>query len=249
MRSGGYSYYAGASNIQGGVTIDLQGLDHIDLEPDRSIVSVGAGATWFDVYSYLNPLNLTANGGRVANVGVGGLTIGGGISYFGPRNGWTCDTVQNYEVVLANGTISNANKNENPDLFWALHGGSNNFGIVTRVDLQAFEQGDFWGGIVFYDLSTKDENIAAFVNFSQPETYDDYSSLITTFSYSYSGSQGTYAVATSLEYTKPVVNPSVFQPITSIPSLASTMRITNMTDLSTESQSLQGPGFRYAPRQ
>lgn len=247
VRSGGYSYYAGASNIQGGVTIDLQGLGHISVEPDRSIVSVGTGATWLSVYSYLDPLNLTVNGGRTANVGAGGLTLGGGISYFGPRYGWTCDTVQNYEVVLANGTISSANKTENPDLFWALHGGSNNFGIVTRVDLQAIEQGDLWGGLVFHDLSTRDEHIAAFVNFSQAETYDIYSSLITTFSYSRSGSEGTYTVATNMEYTKPVVNPPVFQSISSIPSLASTMRITNMTDLSTETQSLQQPGFRYAP--
>jgi hypothetical protein len=149
---------------------------------------------------------------------------------------------------LANGTIVSANNNENPDLFWALHGGSNNFGIVTRVDFQAIEQDGLWGGIVYHALSTGDEHIAAFVNFSQPETYDVYSSLITTFSYSNSGSGGIYTVATNMEYTKPVANPPVFQSVSSIPSLASTMRITNMTDLSSETQSLQQPGFRYAPR-
>jgi FAD/FMN-containing dehydrogenase len=230
------------------VTIDLRGLDHIDLDPGHTNVSVGSGATWKSVYSYLDPLNLTVNGGRTANVGVGGLTLGGGISYFGPRYGWTCDTVLNFEVVLANGTIASANKDDNPDLFWALRGGSNNFGIVTRVDLRPIEQGGLWGGIVFHDLNTKDEQIAAFVNFSQAENYDVYSSLITTFSYSHLGSEGVFSVATNMEYTKPVADPPVFQSIASIPSLQSTMRITNMTDLSTETQLLQQPGFRYASR-
>lgn len=242
VRSGGYSYYAGASNIADGVTIDLQRLSNINLTSGDALVSVGSGATWTSVYSYLDPLNLTVAGGRAADIGVGGFTLGAGISYLGPRYGWACDTVEEFEIVIANGTILKVNGQKNTDLFWALRGGSNNFGIVTNMSFRPVNQSGLWGGFIEYDASTGDEQIAAFVNFSQAATYDEYSSLISTFSYS-SAILGS-VVTTNLEYTKPVVNPPVFQEILSIPSLKSTMRITNMTDLSAETQELQAAGSR-----
>lgn len=109
IRSGGHAGFAGAANVANGVTIDLRGLNAVEVSSDRSIVSVGAGATWRDVYSKLDPLGLSVAGGRSAQVGVGGLATGGGLSYFSPRYGWTCDTVSNFGVVLANGFKVNAN--------------------------------------------------------------------------------------------------------------------------------------------
>lgn len=55
-------------------------------------------------------------------VGVGGLTLGGGVSYTSPRYGWTCDTVSQFEIVLADGSIAQVDNNSNPDLMWALRG-------------------------------------------------------------------------------------------------------------------------------
>lgn len=127
-------------------------------------------------------------------------------------------------------------------IFCVLRGGSNNFGIITKVIFRPVEQNGLWGGFVAYDASTGDEQLSAFVNFSQPDNYDEYSSLITTFSYS--AARNALVVSTNMEYTRPVVNPPVFQAISSIPNLESTMRITNMTDLSTETQALQTPGSR-----
>lgn len=63
------------------------------------------------------------------------------MSFFAPRYGFACDNVINFEVVLASGDIVNANAHENPDLWFALKGGSNNFGVVTRFDLRTFKQG------------------------------------------------------------------------------------------------------------
>lgn len=71
-------------------------------------------------------------------VGVGGLLLGGGVGWTTPRTGFGCDSVVNYEVVLRNGQIVNANATSHSDLWRALKGGSSNFGIVTRFDLQAF---------------------------------------------------------------------------------------------------------------
>lgn len=222
--------------------MDLRELNSVKLSQDGHSVSVGAGATWDAVYSLLDPLNLSVVGGRVAGVGVGGLTIGGGISYFGPRYGWVCDMVLNFEIVLSNGSIVDANSHTNPDLRWALCGGGSNFGIVTKVDLQTFEQDGLWGGMVVHALSNAEEEILALSEFNTPDTYDNYSALISTFGYF--GAQGLSTITNSMEYTKPVSSPSAFRGFSAIPALSSSMRITNMTELSIETASLQVNGLR-----
>ncbi|KAI0382413.1 hypothetical protein F5Y04DRAFT_279702 [Hypomontagnella monticulosa] len=240
-----------------GVTIDLSGLSSITLSPlPRGVsaarlhagapptLSVGVGSTWGSVYTHLDRLNLGVSGGRAGSVGVGGLTLGGGISYFGPRFGWTCDSVTNFEVVLANGAIVNANEKENPDLLWALRGGMNNFGIVTRIDLQTFSQGDLWGGQVVRPFETVEEQISALAAFNDPETYDEFASLITTFAYS--GAQKTRVVVNNMEYTKPVTNPPIFHALTSMAELSNTQRITNMSNLANETDTNNPRGLRQA---
>ncbi|KAI0382442.1 putative oxidoreductase [Hypomontagnella monticulosa] len=241
IRSGGHGLYAGTANIENGVTIDLRSLNNVETSEDKSTAYVGVGATWGDVYSKLDPLGLSVAGGRAAQVGVGGLTVGGGISYYSPRYGWTCDTVSNFEVVLANGSIVNANSEENPDLLFALRGGSNNFGVVTRTDFQAFEQGPVWGGVVYYDTSTLDEQLKAFVDFNSADSYDEYASLITNFGFA--AGHGA-VILNNLEYTKAEENPAVFQPFTRIPSLSNTLRMANMTDIATEQGSFSPNGLR-----
>ena len=77
VKSGGHGAFEGASNIENGLTIDLGGLNQIDLHPGSDTVSIGPGNTWYDVYTTLEPLNCTVVGGRVATVGVGGLVLGG----------------------------------------------------------------------------------------------------------------------------------------------------------------------------
>ncbi|TVY39480.1 Bifunctional solanapyrone synthase [Lachnellula subtilissima] len=244
IRSGGHSSFAGAANVQDGVTIDLRGLNSIDINPDGPLVSVGVGASWGSVYTQLGHYNLSVAGARAFSVAVGGLSIGGGISYFAPRYGWTCDTVINYVVVLANGSIINANQQENPDLLWALRGGTNNFGIVVRVDLQVFQQGNIWGGVISHALSTASQQIEALSEFNSDGTYNQYCSLISSFAYS--GAAETSFIINNMEYTKALANPPAFQNFSSIPFLTSTMRITNMTDLVTETETLQMSGFRQA---
>lgn len=77
VKSGGHSAFAGSSNIQGGITLDLRALNQVKLSDDKSIVSVGAGLKWVDVYNALEPHGLAVIGGRVSAIGVGGLTLGG----------------------------------------------------------------------------------------------------------------------------------------------------------------------------
>ncbi|AEO64675.1 uncharacterized protein THITE_2037763 [Thermothielavioides terrestris NRRL 8126] len=97
IKGQGHAPAAGFANIDGGVTIDMTGLNSTVLNADQSVVSVGAGASWLRVYQYLDPFNVSVAGGRNGLVGVGGLTVGGGISHFSPRVGWACDNVVNFE--------------------------------------------------------------------------------------------------------------------------------------------------------
>lgn len=98
VKSGGHAAFAGASNIEGGVTLDLRKLNQIVVSADKKQTAVGAGNVWYDVYTKLQPMGLTVIGGRVSAIGVGGLTLGGGISFFSNRYGWACDNVNNYQV-------------------------------------------------------------------------------------------------------------------------------------------------------
>ena len=98
VKSGGHAAFANASNIEGGITISLIKLNEVELDANKSIARVGPGNVWLDVYNALEPHNVTAIGGRVSAIGVGGLTLGGGISFFSGRHGWACDNVANYEV-------------------------------------------------------------------------------------------------------------------------------------------------------
>jgi FAD/FMN-containing dehydrogenase len=100
VKSGGHAAFAGASNIDSGVTIDLIHLNQLSLSADKTQASIGAGNVWYDVYTYLQPKNVTVIGGRVSAIGVGGLTLGGGMSFFSSQHGWACDNVNNYEVFI-----------------------------------------------------------------------------------------------------------------------------------------------------
>ena len=146
----------------------------------------------------------------------------------------------NFQIVLASGKITNANATFNADLFVALKGGSNNFGVVTRYDIETFSQGPFWGGGIVYTEEAFDQLLAAFTQGKQPENHDPYTTLEPSFVYL--GSLQTFLSSSSLYYTKPVVNASSLAAFTSIqPQLSNTMRIANTTAFADEVFSLSTP--------
>ncbi|KAL2833627.1 hypothetical protein BJY01DRAFT_253384 [Aspergillus pseudoustus] len=132
---GGHMPIPGAASTNSGVLISLHKLNTLSLVDEGKTIQIGTGNRWSDVYNYTAQFNLAVNGGRYGQVGVGGLLLGGGIGYFGSQTGWAADSVVQYEIVLANGTVALINAGSAPDLFWALKGGGNYFGIVTRFDM------------------------------------------------------------------------------------------------------------------
>lgn len=99
---------AGSANIAKGATIDLGAFQDVTISADQKTVDIGPGANWGQVYAVLDPAGLSAQGGRVGTVGVSGLLLGGGISFFAPRYGFACDNVQNYEVCISHKIYGNA---------------------------------------------------------------------------------------------------------------------------------------------
>ncbi|RYP60728.1 hypothetical protein DL771_010404 [Monosporascus sp. 5C6A] len=144
VRSGGHGGIPGMSGTASGVTIDLSALNTTTYNAATNVASIGSGRRWRDVYAELGKHGVGVAGGRAGDVGVGGFLLGGGISYYAGRVGMGCDTIVNYEVVLANGSVVNANASSHSDLFRALKGGGGNFGIVTRFDMRAIEGADVW---------------------------------------------------------------------------------------------------------
>ena len=157
----------------------------------------------------------------------------GGISFYLGQRGFACDNIINMQVVLADGSIVNANALQHPDLFRALKGGSNNFGIVTRFDLRTYPQGQLWGGFLAYPGSTVPQQLSAFNQFMQSAKSDPYAEIICAIGYL--GAYQSVVVSLGLHYTKPVVNPPIYQPFTSIqPQLKSTLRIGDNLDFVNE---------------
>ncbi|KAJ5608677.1 6-hydroxy-D-nicotine oxidase [Penicillium herquei] len=136
IRTTGHNPNAGFSSAdETAVVLDIRQLQSKELGSD-GVARVGSGNTWGDVYSWLQENNLSAMGGRDHNVGLGGLLLGGGLGALPNMHGLGADGVKNFEVLLADGTLINANAKQKPDLFRALKGGGSNFGIVTRFDLE-----------------------------------------------------------------------------------------------------------------
>lgn len=173
--SGGHMPVPGAQSNDGGVQIALANLNSKELNNDNSVASIGPGSRWVEVYSWLQPYGLSVAGGRYSTVGVGGVLVGGGINYFGNRVGFSVNTLVGMQVVLGDGSVVEVSDESHPDLFWALKGGNNNFGIVTRFDLETIPIDGAWGGIAgWMGKDAADQMIQAMDDFLfSPEGIDD----------------------------------------------------------------------------
>ncbi|MCJ1355858.1 MAG: hypothetical protein MMC33_005850 [Icmadophila ericetorum] len=233
IKGGTHAPAAGFANINGGVTIDLTSLSSISLNNDHSVASVGAGATWLDAYTYLDTFGISVAGGRNGAVGVGGLTLGGGISYFTPRVGFACDNVVNFEIVLASGAFTNINATSNPSLFRALKGGANNFGVVTRFDLSTFPQGEVFDGSFTQTIEYREDVFQAFANIAGAKEYDEYASIVTGLIFN--STSKAWVIGSTAVYTKPEPDPEVYKDLGAIPNVANSTRIVKLGVLANES--------------
>jgi hypothetical protein len=169
IRSGGH----GASIFPnpGGVVIDLGSFDTVEVG-DGGRVRVGAGATWGVVAEALAEHGLGLSSGDTKQVGVGGLTLGGGIGWMVRQHGLALDQLIEVDLVTAAGESVRASGRVNPELFWALRGGGGNFGVVTSFTFQAHPLGGVHSGAITLDPDRLAETIRAWrdVMRTAPET-------------------------------------------------------------------------------
>jgi FAD/FMN-containing dehydrogenase len=160
VRSGGHST-CGHSASEGGVVIDLRDLNRIEIDREGMSAWAGSGLTAGEVTHALEPHGMVVGFGDSATVGIGGLTLGGGIGYLVRKHGLTIDSLLAAEVVTARGDILIADADHNSDLFWALRGGGGNFGVVTRFKYRLQPLPEFTGGPLVLPASA--ETLAGFV--------------------------------------------------------------------------------------
>ncbi|MFF0345219.1 FAD-binding oxidoreductase [Kribbella sp. NPDC004875] len=153
VRGGGHSFPGFGTN-DGGVVIDLGDLAGIEVvDKDKHLVRIGGGATWGQVAPALAPHGLAISSGDTRSVGVGGLTLSGGMGWKVRKYGLAMDSLVAAELVTAAGDVVRASADENAELFWALRGGGGNFGIVTAFEFAAHPTTDIYFGKVVFPAS------------------------------------------------------------------------------------------------
>ncbi|KAB8229390.1 FAD-binding oxidoreductase [Aspergillus alliaceus] len=227
-KGGGHVPFRGASNSPGGITISFANMNDVSLSEDRSVASIGPGNVWGRVYGILEPYGLAVIGGRETSIGVGGLVTGGGISFYSNQYGLALDNVESFEVVIASGHIVTASATHYPDLYWALRGGGNNFGLITRFNLYTIPSSTMRRSRRVY-METQIPDVAnAFASFARAGPSDGNAQQIVVFG----RSEGKNFVQAELTYLIDVADPASFRPYKTIPAVSDTTESINLVQYS-----------------
>jgi FAD/FMN-containing dehydrogenase len=147
---GGAHNVAGVGSVEDGIVIDLRLLKDVRVDHGRRLAWTGGGATWLDFDLATSAYRLASTGGTFDDTGVGGLTLGGGIGHLMGRFGLTCDNVETYRMVTAQGAEIVVDAETDPELNWALRGAGHNFGVVTEFEFRLHPVTTVYGGYVAY---------------------------------------------------------------------------------------------------
>jgi FAD/FMN-containing dehydrogenase len=160
VRSGGHSSL-GHSVSDGGVVLDLRDMRALDIDTETRTAWAETGLTTGDYTVAAGAHGLATGFGDTASVGIGGITLGGGIGYLVRKHGLTIDDLLAAEVVTADGAVLNVDAESHPDLFWAIRGGGGNFGVATRFKFRLHELPAAVGGMLL--LPATPETITGFI--------------------------------------------------------------------------------------
>jgi len=168
-----------------GILISFSAMAAISYSPTKDTITLQPGVRWGDAVTQMEPFGVAPMGGRLPHVGTG-LLLGGGLSYLSGRHGFSVDALVEADVVLVSGrTVTATRTNQHADLFRALKGGANRFGIVTRYEVKAIHVGRstdkrFWGGAIVFDNSTSGALMQATANYIE-KVSDPGASLLMIF--------------------------------------------------------------------
>ncbi|SDI48242.1 FAD/FMN-containing dehydrogenase [Actinokineospora alba] len=151
IRGGSHSV-PGFGTCDDGVVIDLSSMRGVRVDPGNRTARAEGGATWGDFNAATHAFGLATTGGIISTTGVAGLTLGGGIGYLDRGLGLSCDSLVSADVVTADGKFLVASELENEDLFWALRGGTGNFGVVVSFEFAVHPVDMIYGGPMVFEL-------------------------------------------------------------------------------------------------
>lgn len=173
VRSGGHST-VGHSVSAGGIVLDLRDMRALHIDAERRTAWAETGLTAGEYTAAAGAYGLATGFGDTGSVGIGGLTLGGGVGYLIRKYGLTIDDLLAAEVVTADGQLLRVNSESHPDLFWAIRGGGGNFGVATRFQFRLHEVDTVVGGMLM--LPATPDVIASFI--AEAETAPDELSTI-----------------------------------------------------------------------
>lgn len=245
VKGGGHTAFAGGSSSDGGVTVDFGTMKAIEVAADRKSVLVQPGVRWIEVSQKLDPMQLAVMGGRAADVGVPGLILGGGLSYFSEKHGLACDNILEFEVVLASGKVVKASPMCHQDLYWALRGGGgSSFGIVTSFTIVAIEQGELWASDNIFPGSANVTLLPEYYKLVKDGLPKD-NSAHTYLALMDVPQLGGYTILNSQFHSTPELDPpEIFRPIQALPGAIA--RSTRNATVSTLAKAIDEP---YGMRQ
>jgi hypothetical protein len=179
VRGGGHSR-VGYGMCDGGVVIDLSGMNRVEVDARKRVAHAGAGALVRDLDGATQRFGLATTSGGCPTVGIAGLTLGGGEGRLMEKYGAACDNLISAQLVTVDGRQVEANREFNADLFWAIRGGGGNFAVVTALDYQLYPVSEVLSGSLMYPAGRISELLQAFVKFiaAAPDEMDGIAQLL-----------------------------------------------------------------------
>ncbi len=160
VRGGGHSV-AGHSTTEGGIVLDLGGMKALEIDVEGRTAWAETGLTAIEYLEKVTAEGLVTGFGDAGSVGIGGITLGGGVGFLVRKHGLTIDSLITAELVTADGELLTVDEETNPDLFWAIRGGGGNFGVATRLHFRLHPVDSFVGGMMI--LPATAETVAGFI--------------------------------------------------------------------------------------
>jgi FAD/FMN-containing dehydrogenase len=224
VRSGGHSS-AGHCTTDGGIVLDLRDMQALDVDPEARTAWAETGLTAGTYTSAVGAHGLATGFGDTGSVGIGGITLAGGIGYLTRKHGLTIDSVLAAELVTADGDHLTVDAESHPDLFWAVRGGGGNFGVVTRFKYRLHPLDRIVGGLLMLPATPEiiagiieaaesaPEELTAIVNVMTappmpfiPEDYRGQLAVMILLCYAGDAEAGARAIAPFRALAQPIVD-------------------------------------------
>jgi FAD/FMN-containing dehydrogenase len=181
VRGGGHNI-TGNAVCERGLMIDLSRMKGIRVDPVRRTARAEAGLTWGEYNRETQAFGLATTGGVVSTTGIAGLTLGGGLGWLMGKHGLSCDNLVSADIVTADGTLSTASAEQNPELFWGLRGGGGNFGVVTSFEYRLHPVGPVLAGMVLHPLAKAPEVLRFYRDYARscPDELTAFAAMMTS---------------------------------------------------------------------